>query len=59
MHEILVECEHFMLFLVIKSDDKDRLLIKIESAPEFETAWSQISMDIDVNIIDLPILTVE
>ena len=39
MHEILEICEHFMLFLVIKSDDKDRLLIKIESAPEFETAW--------------------
>ena len=39
MHEILENCEHFMLFLVIKSDDKDRLLIKIESAPEFEPAW--------------------
>lgn len=57
MHEILSQCEHFMLFLVIKSDDKDRLLIKIESAPAFETAWQSISDDIEVNIIDLPILT--
>ena len=48
-----------MIFLVIKSDDKDQLLIKIESAPSFETAWQYISGDIDVNIIDLPILALE
>lgn len=39
LHEILEQCEKFMLYLIVKSDDKDRLLIKIESAQAFEGAW--------------------
>ena len=39
LNEILVQCEKIMVYLIVKSDDKDRLLIKIESAQAFETAW--------------------
>ena len=48
-----------MFYLVIKSDDKDRLLIKVNSASDFEIAWHSISEDINVRIVDLPTLTVD
>lgn len=42
LSEILQQCEHLMLYLIVKSDEKDRLLIKIESAQAFEQAWQTI-----------------
>ena len=52
------EVKRIAIFLVVKSDDKDRIMVPHESVQAFEQAWDSIQADeaISLHINDMPSL---
>ena len=59
LDSITRECEQVAIFLIIKSDEKDRLMILPESVYTFEKIWTQITNELNVRMVDIPILSVD
>ena len=56
LDDITAEWGRVAIFLVIQSDEKDRLMIEPQSVAAFEQIWAS---DLDIRIVDLPILSPE
>ena len=61
LDSITYECELIAFILIVKSDERDRLMITPESVPAFESVWQSMTStkDFNVRVIDLPMLSPE
>ena len=59
LDSITYECEHIAFVLIVKSDERDRLMVVPESVQEFERAWDSMTSTkgFTVRVIDLPMLS--
>ena len=51
------EVSQLAIFLLIKTDYMDRMMIDQSSVPAFEAAWEQITGDQNIWIYDMPVLS--
>ena len=64
LKDILHEVKRLAIFLLVKSDDRDRIMIVNESTAAFDLIWGELLKDdrqnyINLHLVDLPTLSVD